>query len=76
MQQAQETSIGVLVAAVWRSREQQHVAALVLGEALEQGKALLSAALRAADAGVSFVDYDQTGAGVGDWPGIGSATGR
>ena len=62
IEQAQQPVECRLVAAVRRGGEQNEMALAILGKPLEQFEALLPALVRA-DAGVRFVDHDQSRAG-------------
>src|SRR5690349_11983195 len=61
-EQAEKSVECVVIAAVWRCREQDQMAVLILRGLLEELKALLPALMNA-DAGVSFIDDDGPRAG-------------
>jgi len=50
VEKAQQAGICILIATVGRGGQQEHVASVILDEALHQGKALLCALLAATDA--------------------------
>ena len=65
IEQAEQPVERRLVAAVRRRGQQEQVALMVLGQALQQLEALLAALMRA-DAGVRLVDDRPTRAGTGE----------